>query len=160
MPQILALSAELNLHTCCENQIKNEIDREPPRAGDILASADYQKLFPKALHRPGGPSRRYNCHGLSFASRRTVIWEASEIAKVLADDGYVEVKDFRRVLPGDIAAYTSQLGDIEHSGIVVSVDALFVPSILSKWGMCHEVIHKLAECPYDSSNVKFYRVMP
>lgn len=150
---ILQLRSQLNLHTRCENQIENEIDRHLPRAGDRALSDDYRAKYPSGRHRPVGPSRQYNCHGLTFASRRTWIWKSSEIEKILKDDEYemVELKD---VLPGDIVVYT-QDGDVEHSGIVLSVDP--VPYILSKWGPLHEVIHGVNECPY-SGSITYYRI--
>lgn len=152
---ILELQSELNLHTRRQNQVQNEINRRPSVAGDALACKDYEKQYPKALHRPSGPSRQYNCHGLTFAARRTVIWKASEVAKVINDDEYVRI-ELKDVLPGDVALYYSG-GDVEHSGIVVA--NVPVPLILSKWGKCHEVVHKVHECPYDSSNVIYYRIV-
>src|SRR5260370_1084878 len=43
----------------------------------------------------------YNCHGLTFASRRTTIWRADEVRKILAHDGYQRI-DPKEILPGDI----------------------------------------------------------
>ena len=152
---ILRMRSELDLHTRCENQVKNEINREPIRYGDQRAIGDYRKQYPSTLHRPVGPSRIYNCHGLSFASRRTWIWSPAEIAKILTDDEYKKV-DRTDVLPGDIVIYFTR-GDAEHSGLVVSVDNLG-PRVPSKWGACHEVVHRLNECPYDSTEIVFYRI--
>lgn len=151
---ILLPSSELNLHTRAENQIENEINRSPVRPMDVVLSREYEKNYPGGKHRPVQPSRKYNCHGLTFASRRTWIWKPSEIQKILMDDDYqsVELKD---VLPGDIAVYL-QNGDPEHSGIVV--EAGYVPLILSKWGAAHEVIHRVNDCPYDAMQVSYFRI--
>ncbi len=149
---ILQLRSQLNLHTRGENQIENEIDRRPPRAGDQLLLEKHRADFPDETHRPVGPSRQYNCHGLTFASRRTWIYNASEIQKILKEDDYKEVAE-KDVLPGDIVLYTEN-GDIEHSGIVISLDPL---RILSKWGPSQEVIHRLRECPY-SGGVTYHRI--
>jgi cytochrome P450 len=135
---LLQLTSQLDLHTRCENQIENQIDRRPIRAGDQILVEDHKRNFPNAVHRPVGPSRKYNCHGLTFASRRTWIWKPAEVAKILADDEYVRV-ELADVLPGDIVLYV-QNGDIEHSGIVMSLGP--VPMILSKWGPAHEVVHR------------------
>jgi hypothetical protein len=152
---ILSLRSELSLHTRCENQIENEIDRRPPRAGDQKLCEDYRRDYPGARHRPTSATRQYNCHGLTFGCRRTWIWKPSEIAKILNDDDYhpVESKD---VLPGDIVVYT-QNGDAEHSGIVIS--AGLVPWVLSKWGPAHEVLHRVNECPYDAMQISYYRII-
>lgn len=152
---VLLLRSQISLHTRCENQVANEIDRGPVRAGDSLYSQKLKATYANGLHRPVAPSRKYNCHGLTFASRRTWIWDSAEISKILKDDDYdtVELKD---VLPGDIAVYYTD-GDAEHSGIVLRIVDL-VPSILSKWGASHEVIHRVHECPYDAASVVYYRI--
>jgi len=151
---ILLLRSELQLHTRCENQVENEISREPVRAGDELHSQDRKREYPQATHRPVAPSRKYNCHGLTFASRRTWIWKPQEIQKILRDDEYEEVP-VQEVLPGDIVIYDQQ-GDAEHSGIVMSRGP--VPIILSKWGTAHEVVHRVNDCPYDSMRITYYRI--
>lgn len=151
---VLALHSELNLHTRSENQIENEIDRRPVRAGDIYLSEDYKTKYPSGRHRPTQPTRKYNCHGLTFAARRTWIWKPTEISKILHDDEYSSIEP-ENVLPGDIVIYV-QNGDVEHSGIVVSSGA--IPTILSKWGPAHEVVHKVNDCPYDSMQISYYRI--
>jgi hypothetical protein len=96
---------------------------------------DLKRQYPTEQHRPLNPSRKYNCHALSFASRRTWISTTSEIAKIIGDDDY-RVVDLPNVLPGDIAVYYKD-GDAEHSAIVVRVDAignLRIPVVLSKCG--------------------------
>jgi len=153
---VLLLKSELRLDTRCENQIANEINRGPIRFGDALQVDDFKRAHPRALHRPVGPSRKYNCHGLTFASRRTWIWQSSEIAKIIRDDDY-EVVDLKDVCPGDVAVYYKD-GDAEHSGIVVQKGDLGVPLVLSKWGPCHEVVHLVWQCPYDAGNVVYYRI--
>jgi hypothetical protein len=152
----LANTSELALHTRRENQIANEINREPVRFGDVLVTDDLQRKFHMCTHRPVNPSRKYNCHGLTFGSRRTWI-EAPEIAKILKDDEY-DVVDLKFVLPGDIAIYYSANGEAEHSGLVTSVSDLGVPIILSKWGACHEVVHQVPHSEYDAANVVYYRI--
>ena len=95
-----------------------------------------------------GPSYDYNCHGLTFLSRRAWLTEEEAIELVLADDGYAEVPR-SRVLPGDIAVYRDHAGHIEHTGVVVRVDqhqTLDLPWVLSKWGNAGEYIH-----PYDET---------
>lgn len=156
---ILQLRSELALHTRCENQVTNEINREQVRAGDVLQVQAFNTKYRDAIHRPVGPSRKYNCHGLTFASRRTWIHEAQEVRKILSDDEYEKIAPPEVIMPGDIAVYFKD-GDIEHSGIVVGISPgeLRVPIILSKWGACHEVVHRVYESEYDSRNVGYYRI--
>ena len=105
------------------------------------------------------PTPIYNCHGLTFASRRTGIYEVSAIHKILDDDEYKRV-EIEAVLPGDAILYFDEDGDIEHSGIVVSRPqaTLKVPQVVSKWGKFQEVIHWASQCPYNYSTAKYYRI--
>jgi cell wall-associated NlpC family hydrolase len=100
---------------------------------------------------------RYNCHGFTFASRRTRVWDTSYIQRILDDDDYsrVETND---VKPGDIVIYYGDDGDPTHSGIVVNNDPpLHVPIIVSKWGNGPEVIHKFFDVPsvYGTNHLYF-----
>lgn len=106
-------------------------------------------------------SARYNCHGLTFAARRTCIDEATSIARILNDDGYSEVP-LAHVLPGDVVLYFSDNfpSTVEHSGIVVAlgVPPLNYPMVISKWGLIGpEVVHWAHECAYPL-NLKYYRI--
>ncbi len=106
------------------------------------------------------PTPRYNCHGMTFASRRTGIFDAESINKILDEDGYKKVEP-HLVLPGDVIIYLSEDGDFEHSGIVVSSpDADFgVPRVVSKWGKYSEFVHWANNCPYTFENTSYYRIM-
>lgn len=138
------------------NQIDNFINRNTVIPyGDFRMMQDFMRQFPDELHRPW-PSRKYNCHGLSFASRRTAIESPAEIAKIIKDDDYQQIQS-DKVLPGDIVIYYED-GDVSHSGIVVRVNELKVPIVLSKWGHCHEVVHQLGRCPYKQTDVRYYRI--
>jgi hypothetical protein len=102
----------------------------------------------------------YNCHGLTFASRRTSVHEPSEIQKIIQDDNYSEISQ-ENLLEGDAIIYY-QDGDAIHSGVVLRVEEIGstkIPLILSKWGHLHEVVHRESYCPYfDGSTIKYYRV--
>jgi hypothetical protein len=103
------------------------------------------------------PSGIYNCHGLTFASRRAEV-PCSAVPTVLREDEYdpVEPAD---VLPGDIVVYYSD-GDLEHSGVVLTRPRppLNIPLVCSKWGCYSEVIHSLNNCPYDCGQVRYFRI--
>jgi hypothetical protein len=100
----------------------------------------------------------YNCHGLTFASRRTWIYDADSIRNILQDDCYDRIAKEADVLPGDIVLYVTADGDIEHSGIVVSRASQFAPpTVCSKWGKAAEVVHLASTSPYRGTCV-YYRV--
>lgn len=105
------------------------------------------------------PSMIYNCHGLSFASRRCWVPQPSDIQKILQDDGYERIQKIQDVLPGDTVIYIDD-NTIEHSGLVVSkAEAPFnSPLIVSKWGKFGEVIHRDRQCPYAGMIIQYFRV--
>jgi hypothetical protein len=121
-------------------------------------SAEIPKLHPNAKPRTG-MSSVYNCHGLTFASRRTGVLDPAGLRRILKDDQWEEVKDVRDVLPGDIVVYFSDEGDANHSGIVVACEGdLYLPIVCSKWGHAGEYLHQLSDCPSLYGPVKkFYR---
>jgi len=110
------------------------------------------------------PTGVYNCHGLTFASKRTRVFTNSTIRMILMEDGYKNI-NINDVFPGDIILYVTQYGDITHSGFVLLVNKINdfsfpVPMILSKWGNGSEVYHAYNNCPYYSSEIKieFHRM--
>ena len=148
MPIIL-LSAELGLHTRCRRQVNNLLDVTPVPFGMTFAANEMEKRYPGAIPRPTKPTGDYNCHGLTFASRRTCV-DPVEVTKILSDDGYLSVVVPEVPRPGDIIVYfNSRSGDVEHSGHVVSIDKSLGPIILSKWGTLREYLHPVMTCPYD-----------
>lgn len=150
---------KIELQTSLGNDIPNaQIEAESP----LMLKKQISELKTKFVGATfkSGPSFIYNCHGMTFANRRTGIYEVKNIAKILSDDKFVEV-DSSNVMAGDVVLYHSDNGDIEHSGIVLSKtqQGLFDIQILSKWGGGHEVIHSLYICPYELKYIKFYRSM-
>lgn len=102
----------------------------------------------------------YNCHGMTFASRRTGIFENSALAQILEEDKYVMIPT-EQVLPGDVILYMAANGDIEHSGIVVEPPTeknLNIPLVFSKWGRYLEAVHLANRCPYSAERIRYYRV--
>lgn len=159
--ELIGAKYELGLHTRQRQQISNEVNSDPIPWGELQRSEAYKRTHSLAFHRDTLPSRKYNCHGLSFASRRTNIHYAEEILKIIKDDEYTQIS-LVSVEPGDIAVYfNEQNGDVEHSGVVIRVDSietLRIPAILSKWGLCHEVIHQVSDCPYRAQDVRYFRI--
>lgn len=104
----------------------------------------------------------YNCHGLVFASRRTWIDDASELGKILRDDGYVKVSE-NDIMLGDVLIYRDkENGDYSHSAIVVELPGpqdYGIPLVLSKWSAYCEVIHRATYGPYEYSGSEYYRIM-
>lgn len=156
---------ELALQTRTRNQVHNVCDPHVQTFGLTAQSAELKDKYRTVFHRSTEPTETYNCHGLTFGSRRTRIYKAAEIRKILADDGYDEVAP-NLVEPGDVIVYYAENGDADHSGIVVDVakrsdNALMLvptPKVLSKWGSCHEVVHFFNDCPYSLLTVRYFRM--
>lgn len=100
----------------------------------------------------------FNCHGLTFGSRRVQI-EPPAISAILEDDNYQPIQNNNDVREGDIIVYSN--GDeLTHSGIVVELSGLiFSPWICSKWGNGPEVVHRYLDVPVEiyGSQYTFYR---
>lgn len=168
MPEIITTSLSRNypsiiLHTRrgLNSEISNEQVDTPLDLWDLHEAEIIKKEHPFATYRTG-PCGYYNCHGLTFASRRTRIFEPTDIMRIINDDNYKLIQE-NDVLPGDIVMYY-QKGDPQHSGIVLDVptkeDHFPRILVLSKWGHGHEVIHAVRDCPYSISCdlIRYYRV--
>ena len=129
--------------------------REIPNAQQYVASPFEKNTWAalKAQYSPPGFQCRtelnpvYNCHGLTFASRRTWIDDSSMIRNIIEDDCYELIKE-NDALPGDVVIYVADDGDVEHSGVVVRAKhALELPLVCSKWGKGGEVVHPVHKSP-------------
>ncbi len=156
MAGVILLRGSIRTETRLGKNIENHFDRSPLGPGKVAQCQGWKLKHPGALHARGGASSSYNCHGLTFASRRTGIENPRVVEEIVQHDDYVRVPR-NEVLPGDIVIYVDDQGDISHSGIVVEVMQLAV-KVLSKWGECHEVIHNMNDCPYPGTTKEFYRV--
>jgi hypothetical protein len=160
---ILFENVELSLETRNQRRVRNELLKRLPTPGDELMARDFRAKYPGCNHRPTRVSLQYNCHGLTFAARRTAITDGESIQAILDDDGYVSVVE-DGVEAGDIVVY-SEDGDYSHSGIVTKIDPVGnakVIWVLSKWGKAHEVIHRVHDCPYaghPGTEIRFWRIV-
>jgi hypothetical protein len=134
-----------------------------PNRQNIDLVGNEQMLADKFRHEHDAEVRtaatgRYNCHGLTFASRRTCIEDVAAVQKILVDDGYVPVSP-DSVMPGDVVIYYHD-GVIDHSGLVVEVPqgAIRFPRIVSKWGPNGaEFLHWVHRSEY-GQDYKFFRI--
>lgn len=116
-----------------------------------------------AIPRTQTSSLIFNCHGLTFASRRTSIHEEDVVRRLLAnEDDYTEMH-IRDVLPGDIVVYYGPRNTIPHTGVVISMPQerdFGMPWIVSKWGHFREYMHRANQVPpqWSYETLKFYRV--
>lgn len=126
----------------------------------LLESGAWDRYEKAGAKRVGAHCPVYNCHGLTFGNRRTQVKASSDIiAMILDDDGFVELKPANPE-EGDIVVYYDSRGLPEHSGVVIGIgpDPFKIPKIWSKWGKDYQWIHNVGVCPYDASNVRYYRI--
>src|ERR1700761_7362541 len=83
----------ITLHTSKGSSIENEQYTGLEDSALIRFNiSEIQRKFPDVVFR-NSPTDCYNCHGMTFASRRTGIYDTNEIIKILKEDNYVEIID-------------------------------------------------------------------
>lgn len=145
-----------------QTKARRDIDNEQITEISSFELAQFRGMASQAAgtRQRVGPTPVYNCHGMTFASRRTGVFETATLVQIIAEDGYREVAR-EDVMAGDVILYHDDSGDIEHSGVVVtppSVATLWVPMVYSKWGKYAELEHFGNRCPYNFANIKYYRM--
>ncbi len=144
-----------------QTRIRRDIDNcQPAELSAFMLSqvAQIEQFYPNITKR-SNPCATYNCHGFTFASRRTCVEEPDDIPVILRDDKFQEVSD-ADVLPGDIIIYYDSDNVVQHSGLVVSrpKEPFGFPEVCSKWGGFGEAIHDAPYGPYNTGNWKFFRI--
>lgn len=147
----------IRLETSKKTKVKNQQDADGSW-GHLKYMESLASSIP-GVRKRSESSSWFNCHGLTFASRRTRVTDSQDILKILDDDKWIEIY-MENVLPGDIVLYhDDENGDICHSGIVVGRNNNpTVLTICSKWGFGPEYLHKPHEVPEIYGNdLKYYR---
>ena len=159
---LFLLRGALALQTRERKDIENSYDRRGPTAGEQLHVDHLIAEYSESVARTRTPSAQYDCHGLTFADRRTGICPSDVVRQILLQDGYrkVELSD---VLPGDAVIYIGQDGEVEHSGVVVELrrslsGAVVDTVVVSKWGGAHEAMHPSRHCPWPTAKLEYFRI--
>jgi len=144
--------ASLNLFTTANRtRIENERpDQERPIEALRAARRYANQTSPTATCR--SLTAMYNCVGLVFASRRTVV-DCKHLEVILRDDGYRPIGR-EKAVEGDIVVYLRN-NEPQHVGIVFRLQDLSFARdgsviqvwILSQWGDDGEYLHKMQEVP-------------
>lgn len=162
MGLLILHNASFDLETRRKRKIETALSRAAPDDGAYAEQKARSKEFPNAKRRGVGPCNTYNCHGLTFAARRSAIWK--DIENIIHDDDYQQIKP-SQVLPGDIVIYCNSgvepgsiKGDMEHSGIALGKNGSGVLMVLSKWGVGDEWVHAVGDSPYDNRDIRYFRI--
>lgn len=111
----------------------------------------------------GEATKIYNCHGLTFACRRSGIFDDDAIQQILNDE-YIEIKERDRVNVGDVVLYIHTTEKyFLHSGIVVEAKkpeplSMKQIKVISKTRAYKEIVHNVQEHPFVTCEFKFYRI--
>jgi hypothetical protein len=129
-------------------------------AGNVNLAQEIERSFQSTFLT--SPNPIYNCHGMTFANRRTGIFNMAHLFQILADE-YEHIKNQDNVKTGDIIIYyTPDEKEILHSGIVTFVDInnhYNKISILSKAGQLGEIVHYPEKVPPQYNGlIKYYRI--
>ncbi len=161
MPRELKLDSSTGVHLT--NWQNDDWASEFELAQSVAICGDYDKYTKHIDFRLRSKScARYNCHGMTFAGRRTTIYDADVIKRILKEDEY-DIIPQETVQAGDVVIYWAESGDPSHSAIVLAPPdpkSLNVPLVLSKWGLHFEATHRATMCPYDFQRAVYYRVKP
>lgn len=145
--------------------IPNEIDADPSAGYIKLAMDAMRPWFPGRWLVP--PTGRYNCHGLSFANRRTNVRPETSpnplsVQDLLNADGY-RLRSTPPI-PGDLVVYRSARGEITHTGIVSRIEnngGISQVMVLSKWGGLGECEHAVRGCFYaENASIEYWSLNP
>jgi hypothetical protein len=126
---------------------------DDPSAGTVALARQQCRLVLASAIELRPPTGRYNCHGLTFASRRANVPPVGvdvDIEDVLRRDGYRPLDRGESPQVGDVVAYRL-VDEIEHTGYVSRVEMLGqapVVFIWSAWGGLGEFEHRVQSSPY------------
>lgn len=130
-------------------KIRNFQPPELAPARMTAAAEAHTRAFPNNVVRR--LSATYNCLGLVFANRRTVI-EDEHIRDILREDGYRQLSQPDEVTEGDVVVYLDRQQVPCHVGLVcrrildAGTDRTGI-KVLSQWGQDGEYLHDAEDVP-------------
>ena len=136
---VSSASWPIDLATHLGTQIENETS--PPDFPTTPARQKKESRFARLL-KIRDPIAGYNCFGLVFASRRTVLLNP-DITLILLEDGYRELQNDEEVQIGDIVVYSDDRGPM-HAAIVTRLEKTLYRAESS--GITVWVLSKFEDC--------------
>lgn len=106
--------------------------------------------FPNAVL-VGQPTKKYNCHAYAWyiVDGGSNVWMNQPISAYWQDGSFVETSNLN-----DASKVSYGIsGDYDHSAVMTNESDIFI----SKWGAIGLMKHHKAYCPYNSSNIKYYK---
>lgn len=96
----------------------------------------------------------YNCIGLVFASRRTLI-DPKYLVTILQEDEYRQVAGSQDLQLGDIVVYRRRSDQsVSHVAVIFAVERKIATAsweiwVISQWGGDGEYLHRMEDVPLD-----------
>ena len=153
------LPGSIPLYTRMGREIPNAQHPDSPPFHVERLRGIFRRRFPWALERRP-PTGQYNCHGMTFANRRTGIYDPKDVLTILEDDGYRKIRLSEAEI-GDVVVYLDG-GEISHTGLVIEIgrgfpegSSLRAAKVLSKWGQAGEYLHPSREGPYAKLTIEY-----
>jgi len=143
--------ASVQLATKKGNWIRNARRQERPPVALRAAEKKWRTRFPGLSTR--SLSATYNCYGMVFANRRTMILFEEDVQVILDDDGYRKLPDRSAAIVGDVIVYRkAPKRVIEHAGLIIDIRKIHKDSgteiiVLSQWGGEGEYLHREDHVP-------------
>lgn len=112
---------------------------------------EYAKTYPKVIYMDEATST-YNCHAYAWSMSEggEVCWMNSP-----SDDIYITDGSYILTSSTDPKARKVSYGNDNHSAIVPFSNSTY---LISKWGSACLMKHRYNDCPYNSTNVKYYKL--
>ena len=136
-----SIKLETRTRKWIRNEQYDEFHPEQLKAAKLEMERSYRGIVTRSL------TATYNCHGLTFASRRTAVYESDDVQMILDEDGYKRLENRNDVERGDIVVFRrNKNAPISHTGLVIDWTPDLKTStkkvtILSQWGRNGEYIH-------------------
>lgn len=120
---------------------------------DILCIRNYyQTLYPNAVVL-SDPTYSYNCHAYAWwmSEGGNARW-MNDPSAYISDGSYIQTTSSENI-PKKVAYYNGLT--IDHSAVYT---AEADPRLISKWGDRCLMKHKVLDCPYPTSDIRYYRL--
>ena len=127
--------------------------KPPPQPAEAMAVRREYVLGKHPNAKVRSLSAEYNCVGMVFGARRTVI-EPEHVPMILDEDGYRRIHGDGDLKLGDVVVYKDDNDEIGHVGIVICIKAICDPpkrdiTVLSQWGLHGEYFHDIDDVEPD-----------
>lgn len=141
------LGAGIPLGTRKGTQIENE--RRSQRAPESMEAARKFVVENHGTAKMRSLSSMYNCMGMVFAARRTLV-DPDQLPLILREDGYRRLRSLDEAMQGDLVVYRDDQGMYSHVAVITYMEIILpdrprVIMVMSQWGADGEYTHAVSD---------------